>query len=224
MFNAETGDTVCFQNISEYYYAPLGHSITFIRQTKDSLDRAEVLTFDTKTRKTNVIFDRLGTAKKIASDQQGGKLGFVFSADTTREKAYSLYYGTLTTGEPKAVVSPNQLGLPLDWSPSEFGDLTFSDNGQLLYFGTNRKPKVEPKDTLLEDEKPVLDIWSWQDKELQPEQKINLEKEKKRSYKAVYLIDKDKFVPSWLILQSETSEQFRKETDMLFLESIPVAL
>ena len=63
-----------------------------------------------------------------------------------------------------------------------------------LYFGTNRKPLVEPKDTLLDDEKPALDIWTWKDKELQPEQKINLEKERKRSYKAVYLTDKEKFV------------------------------
>ena len=194
LFNASSGDTVCFQNISEYYYAPLGHSISFIRQTKDSLDRTEVITFDTETRKTNVIFNRLGTAKKIASDQQGERFAFVFSTDTIKEKTFSLYYGTLTTGEPKAVVSADQSGLPLGWSPSEFGDLSFSDNGQLLYFGTNRKPKAEPKDTLLEDEKPMLDIWTWQDKELQPEQKINLEKEKKRSYKAVYLIDKDKFV------------------------------
>ena len=194
LFNAALGDTVCFQNISEYFYAPKGNSITFIRQTTDSLDHTEVITFDTETRKTNVIFNRLGTAKKIATDQQGGRIGFVFSADTIKEKTYSLYYGSLTSGEPKAVVSPDQSGLPLGWSPSEFGDVSFSDNGQFLYFGTNRKPKAEPKDTLLEDEKPVLDIWSWQDKELQPEQKINLEKEKRRSYKAVYLIDKDKFV------------------------------
>lgn len=194
LFHPASGDTICFQNISEYYYAPLGHSVTFIRQTQDSLDHAEVLSFDTETRKTNVIFNRLGTAKKITSDQQGGRFGFVFSGDTIKEKTYSLYYGSLTTGEPKAVVLPDQTGLPLGWSPSEFGDLSFSDNGQRLYFGTNSKPKVEPKDTLLEDEKPILDIWTWQDKELQPEQKINLDKEKKRSYKAVYLIEKEKFV------------------------------
>jgi len=194
LFHPASGDTVCFQNISEYYYAPLGHSVTFIRQTKDSLDRTEVLSFDTETRKTIVIFDHLGTAKKIITDQQGGRLGFVFSADTIKEKTYSLYYGSLTNGTPKAVVLPDQTGLPLGWSPSEFGDLSFSDNGLRLYFGTNRKPKAEPKDTLLEDEKPVLDIWTWKDKELQPEQKINLEKEKKRSYKAIYLVDKDKFV------------------------------
>lgn len=194
VFNTNTGDTVCFQNVTEYYYAPLGHSITFIRQAKDSLDRTEVVVFDTDKGKANLVFKKAGTAKKIASDQQGSRFGFLFSTDTIKEKVFSLYYGSLTTGEPKAVVLPDGSGVPLGWAPSEFADLAFSDNGQRIFFGTNSKPQAEPKDTLLDDEKPVLDIWSWQDKELQPEQKINLEKERKRTYKAVYLIDKEKFV------------------------------
>jgi dipeptidyl aminopeptidase/acylaminoacyl peptidase len=194
LFQAASGDTICFQNVTEYYYAPLGHSISFIRQTKDSLEHTEVLVFNTDKRKTTSVFKQTGTAKKIASDQQGVQFGFLFSADTISEKVFSLYYGSLISGEPKPVVVPDGPGIPLGWTPSEFADLTFSDNGQRIFFGTNSKPQAEPKDTLLDDEKPVLDIWSWKDKELQPEQKINLEKEKKRTYKAVYLIEKDQFI------------------------------
>jgi dipeptidyl aminopeptidase/acylaminoacyl peptidase len=194
LFQTISGDTVCFQNVTEYYYAPLGKSITFIIQTKDSLDRTEVMVFDTEKRKATSVFKQTGTAKKIASDQQGGRFGFLFSTDTTKEKIFSLYYGSLITGEPKPVVIPGGTGVPLGWSPSEYADLTFSDNGQRIFFGTNTTPKTEPKDTLLDDEKPVLDIWNWKDKELQPEQKINLDKEKKRTYMAVYLIEKDKFI------------------------------
>lgn len=194
LFHAASGDTVCFRNVTEYYYAPLGHSITFIRQTKDSLDRTEVMVFDTDKRKTTSLFKGTGTAKKIASDQQGGRFGFLFSTDTIKEKVFSLYYGSLTTGNPKPVVNPGDAGVPLDWSPSEFGDLSFSDNGQRIFFGTNLQPKAEQKDTLLDDEKPLLDIWTWKDKELQPEQKVNLDKEKKRTYSAVYLIEKNQFI------------------------------
>lgn len=190
LFHVASGDTICFQNVTDYYYAPNGHSITFIRQTNDSLDRAEIMVFDTNKRKADVIFGGNGTAKKITSDDQGGRFGFLFSTDTIKEKTYHLYSGSLTTGTPKEVVGPETPGMPLDWCPSEFGDLSFSENGLRLYFGTNRKPEAEPKDTLLVDEKPMLDIWSWTDKELQPEQKINLAKEQKRTYKAVYLIDK----------------------------------
>jgi dienelactone hydrolase len=193
LFQAATGDTICFQNVTEYYYAPLGHSITFIRQTKDSVDRSEILIFDTETRKTDVIFKLPGTAKKITSNQEGGRYGFLFSTDTIKEKVFRLYYGSLSTGEPKPV-DVSDSSMPLGWSPSEFADLSFSENGQYLFFGTNQKPKTEPKDTLLDDEKPVLDVWSWKDTELQPEQKVNLEKEKKRTYKAAFLIDKMKSI------------------------------
>ncbi|HEY3369941.1 MAG TPA: prolyl oligopeptidase family serine peptidase [Prolixibacteraceae bacterium] len=194
LLQPSTGDTVCFQNVTEYYYAPLGHSIVLIRQNKDSLDRTEVLMFDTKKGTASLLFKQIGTAKKIASDKEGGKYGFLFSTDTIKEKVFSLYFGSWTTGAPRPVVVTGGPGMPLGWSPSEFEDLTFSENGQYLYFGTNSIPKAEPKDTLVDDEKPVLDIWSWKDKELQPEQKINLEKEKKRTYKAVYLVEKNQFV------------------------------
>lgn len=194
LFNATTGDTVCFQNVTEFYCAPLGGGIAFIRHIKDSLDRTEVLSFDTNQGKATLLFKQTGTAKNIASDRAGGKFGFLFSTDTIKEKVYRLYYGSLIGGEPKPVVRPGGPGMPIGWSPSEFEDLTFSENGQHLYLGTNRKPEAEPKDTLLEDEKPVLDIWSWKDKELQPEQKINLEKKKKRTYKAIYLPEKNQFI------------------------------
>jgi dipeptidyl aminopeptidase/acylaminoacyl peptidase len=194
LFEANSGDTVCFQNITEYYYAPKGNLISFIRQTKDSLNRSEIIVFDTRIGKANTIFSEIGTAKNITSDELGTQVGFLFSTDTIKEKVFSLYYGAINGNKPKAVVTPDEKGLPVAWSPSEFGELSFSENGHRLYFGTNNKPLPEPKDTLPDDEKPVLDIWNWKDKELQSEQKINLEKEKKRTYKAVYLIDRNEFV------------------------------
>jgi dipeptidyl aminopeptidase/acylaminoacyl peptidase len=48
----------------------------------------------------------------------------------------------------------------------------------------------ERKDTLLDDEKYKLDIWSWNDDLLQPMQKKQLDQELKRTYLAVYHIDK----------------------------------
>lgn len=194
LFHIASGDTVSFQNVTEYYYAPFGRSITFIQQTKDSVDQTRIVVFDTEKRTSNILFTKEGTSKKITSDQQGGRLGFLFSADTIKEKVFSLYFGSITSGEPKEVVSTQTPGMPLDWAPSEFADLSFSENGLRLYFGTNQKPEPEPKDTLLEDEKPLLDIWTWKDKELQPEQKVNLDKEKKRTFLAVYLPENDKFI------------------------------
>lgn len=194
LFHIASGDTVSFQSVTECYYSPLGHSITFIQQTKDSVDRTRIVVFDTEKRTSSVLFKQQGTSKKITSDRQGRSFGFLFSADTIKEKVFNLYFASLTSEEPKEVVSTQTHGMPLDWAPSEFADLSFSENGLRLYFGTNQRPEPEPKDTLLDEEKPLLDIWTWKDKELQSEQKINLDKEKKRTYLAVYLPENDKFI------------------------------
>ncbi|MEI7830769.1 MAG: prolyl oligopeptidase family serine peptidase [Prolixibacteraceae bacterium] len=186
LFQAATGDTINFQNVTEFFYAPSGHKIAFVCQTKDSLDRCEVSIFDTDSRKNELLFKNTGTAKKISLNKQGNRYGFLFSADTIKEKCYGLYAGTLQLGAPKVLPTSEGSGIPKNWSPSDLADLSFSDNGELLFYGDNLKPSPEPKDSLLDDEKPALDIWSWKDKELQPEQKINLEKEKKRTFKAVY--------------------------------------
>ncbi|HET6558915.1 MAG TPA: prolyl oligopeptidase family serine peptidase [Prolixibacteraceae bacterium] len=194
LLNTTTGDTISYKNITSFYYASLGSSVAFIRQTKDSIDYAEVMAFDTHKKTVKTLFKQTGTAKKVACDEKGQQYGFLFSTDTIKEKVFSLYYATLGSGEAKAVVTHQTNGLPLGWMPSENSDLSFSQNGKYLHFGTNLAPEPEPKDSLPEDEKPQLDVWSWKDKELQPEQKINLEKEKKRTYKAVYLIEKNRFV------------------------------
>ncbi len=194
LFQIETGDTVCFQNVTEYYYAPKGQNITFIRQTNDSLNRTEILVFNTTTGKSDVVYNQIGTAKKITTDETGTQYGFLFSTDTIQEKVYALFYGSLTSDKPKVVTTSDREGLPIGWSPSENRELNFSENGLKLYFGSNNNPQPEPKDTLPDDEKPVLDIWNWKDKELQSVQKINLEKDKKRTYMTVYLIDKNDII------------------------------
>jgi len=194
LLNPTNGDTLSFVNITDVFYAPLGSNIYFIRQSNDTLSNSELLAFDTKTKNIKVLFSKTGTIKKLTCDEKGLQFGFLFSTDTIKEKVFTLYYGNLLGGEPKAIVTPMGNGLPLGWSPSEFEELSFSQNGRYLYFGTGPAPVSEPKDSLLEEEKPQLDIWSWKDVELQPEQKIGAEKEKKRTYKAVYLTEEKRFV------------------------------
>jgi hypothetical protein len=91
LFQAASGDTISFGNVTEYYYAPLGHSITFIQQNKDSVDQTQITVFDTEKRTTTVLFEHAGTSKKITSDRQGGRFWFLFSPDNIKEKGLNLY-------------------------------------------------------------------------------------------------------------------------------------
>lgn len=97
--------------------------------------------------------------------------------------SFNLFYWRDGQAEAQVVVSPNSAAMPPGWGPSEFATLHFSKDGQRLFFGTASLPKPAPKNAT----EPVkVDIWHWKDPELQSMQKVKLEKEKQRSYDAVW--------------------------------------
>lgn len=191
IINPVTGKEFRYQDVTEYVVARDGNSISFIQDIPDStkIDNFRTNFFDTGKETITIIFEGKGSAKKISSDKPGKEVSFIYSADTSKTKVYDLF---LSKGGGKAapVVSSDNPSMPTGWSVSENGILTFSEDGSKLFFGTALKPVKEAEDTLLPDEKYKLDIWSWSDQVLQPMQKKQLDQELKRSYLAVYQIDK----------------------------------
>ncbi|MCK7473936.1 MAG: hypothetical protein MZV49_11345 [Rhodopseudomonas palustris] len=82
---------------------------------------------------------------------------------------------------------------------SENGDHTFwrKNKPYFLWFGSMFDlKKIQP----LDEEKPILDIWKWDEPTLYSEQLFNREKDLKKSYVAVYHLDNNKLVllqPEW---------------------------
>jgi dipeptidyl aminopeptidase/acylaminoacyl peptidase len=214
IYNPVTGKELRFQDVTEYVVAKNGQTIGFIQEISDTtkIDTFRANIFDTKKETSSVVFEGKGSAKKISSDKTGKRISFIYSADTSKVKVFDLY---LWTGGEKAVkiVDSTNPSMPSGWSVSENGTVTFSEDGTRLFFGTAVKPEKEPEDTLLDEEKYKLDIWSWNDQVLQPMQKKQLEQELKRTYQAVYNLDKgtmsqlaDKEMPSIQIVQKGDNE------------------
>lgn len=194
LFQVETGDTLMFRNIIDWTYAKKGESIFFSREAKDSTGTTSSLyVFDTSKGRVSEIYSEKGWMKKLTSDEAGSQVAFLFSQDTIKEKVYSLFLGHLNE-EPEKIVDAYTRGIPVGWTPSENGNIYFSEDGTKLFLGTAESPEPAPKDTIPEDEKPKLDIWNWQDLKLQPQQKVEGEQEKKRTYLAVYHIDLNRFI------------------------------
>ncbi len=195
LFNVANADTFLFHYVTEYFYAKKGNGIVFVSQAKDSISTySTVHFFSTETNKSKKLFSSEGWVKKITADELAGQVAFLHSADTIEKKVYKMYYTLTETGNPEVVVEANMPGVPLGWSPSENGNVSFSENGSKLFVGMASTPKPEPEDSLLEEEKPKLDIWNWKDLKIQPQQKVEASKEKERTYKGVFHIEKGKFV------------------------------
>jgi len=194
LFNYMNADTLMFRNVTEYFYSKEGSALYFSRHSGDSAGTvSSVMVFDPAEGVSSVLFSEEGRIKSLVSDKTGEKYAFLFSGDTIDEKIYSLYSGTLAES-PETIVDSYTSGIPVGWSPGEHGRIFFSDDGTRIYLGTAESPLQEPKDTLAAEEKPVVDIWNWKDLKLQPQQKVELEKEKKRTRLAVYHLDLDRFI------------------------------
>ena len=194
IFNTALNKSTHFNNVSEYEISENGNIISYILNKKDTIaDSTFVFLFNTQTEYSKEIFKNKGTVKKITPDKKGEQICFIHSLDTTKEKAYNLFYWS-SKSDTKCIVDTLNPSMNKNWCVSENGDFYFSQNGLKFYFFTAAKPEKEIKDTLPEDEKYKLDLWSWTDTLLQPNQIKNIEKEKKKSFLSVYFIKEKKMV------------------------------
>ncbi len=215
-----------FQDVIDYKLAKNGSSVGIVQGTTDTtkINNYKVIVFDTDSETSKEIFSGDGTLKNISLSNDGEKLSFIFTGDTSDTKIYDLY---LSTGDKaKKIVGIDSPGMPADWSVSENGTLVFSESGKRLFFGTAGKPVEEPEDTLLADEKYSVDIWSWHDPLLQPQQKSQLKTERKRTYQAVYHIKEsrmvqlaDKDIPDIRLLLKRDGDKATATSALKYLKS-----
>jgi dipeptidyl aminopeptidase/acylaminoacyl peptidase len=180
-----------YNDVTEYVVSRDGKTISYLQVYSDTtkIDNFKVNIFDTRKETSALVFEGKGSLKKLSANKIGDKLSFIFTQDTAKTKIYDLYL-TKEFDKASKIVDSSNPAMPSGWSVSENGNITFSDDGTRLFFGTAEKPVKEPEDTLLADEKYKLDIWSWDDDILQPMQKKQLDQDLKRTYQAVYHIDK----------------------------------
>ncbi len=178
-----------FKDVSEFNFSKNGKLLGFIQVKGDSAITSKVSFFDTENEDIIKVFDKDGLAKNIVVDNGGLQGSFIFSADTSKTKTYNLHiWSKGMIGSTEVVLDKNSLDMPKDWYVSENGTTWFSRDDTKLYFGTAMKIETEQKDTLLDEEKVKVDVWSWTDPLLQSQQLIDLKKEEKRNYLTVFHI------------------------------------
>ncbi len=184
-----------YQDVTDFVVAKEGNTISFLQNIPDTskVENFKVLIFDVKAELSKIIFEGQGSVKQLSADNTGNLVSFIYSSDTGKVKIYDLWVSNNKASATKIVDSENQ-SMYKGWSVSENGSISFSADGRKIFFGTAQKPVKEPEDTLLDEEKYKLDIWSWNDDILQPMQKKQLDKDLKRNWLAVYNVDKKTMV------------------------------
>ena len=190
IFNPMSGESFEFQVVTEFHLSKNGKLAAFIQQEENNSDTIRVRTFDTERRSLTTVFEADGDAKNITTGEQGSQAAFLFSEDDENPKIYSLFYWKKGNDGAELIAAPQTEGMPEGWSASEHSRPSFSENGDRLFFGTAPKPQPEPEDTLLEEEKYKVDIWHYRDPKIQPQQLVEADREKRRTYTAVFNINR----------------------------------
>jgi len=174
-----------------------GNQITLLMGT----GKYNSIVFDDSGKQAAFLSDRDdATSKEKAKELKKEATGTETGAETKPENAsdentepniLKLYLWRVGSKPAVELVAPGTPGLPDGWNVSENGELSFSKDGKRLFIGTAPIPKPAPKDA---PEPIKVDIWHWQDSELQTVQKVNADADAKKSYRAVLHLDSSKLI------------------------------
>ena len=191
--NLYNNSAITFTRISDYIFDEKGTRLVmkFTANAKDSNSRGGVIVYDLQRLKTDTIAKGLNDAKNFSFSTDGSQLAFVAEKDSSSKallRFFKLYHYTAGADSAMVVVQKFTAGMPMGTTVSEEAELTFSEDGSKLFFGT--AAIARPKDTSLVDfELARLDVWHYNDDYLQPQQLKQLTQELNRSYTAVLYTD-----------------------------------
>ena len=154
-----------------------------------------VYVFNLKSLKKTKVAQGLGNYKGLAFNEPGTQLAFLTDKDDydAKTSSHSLYHWTTETKQAKKIASEGGDGVPNGWWVAPKSSQLFSEDGKRLYFETAPVPETvlkQRKDDQEEEEEDVakLDVWHWQDPQLQPQQLLEADRERNRDYRAAYVL------------------------------------
>lgn len=119
---------------------------------------------------------------QLNASYSGEKLAYLAAKDATQKDSvvYELF---VFTGEEVAhVVDSSFAPLPNAWEISKYQKPSFSKDEERLYYYARPKQKFTKDTTMLDEELPEVDVWSYTDAIIQPEQKARAKQLEAEAY------------------------------------------
>jgi dipeptidyl aminopeptidase/acylaminoacyl peptidase len=173
------------KQVTEFEFTSKGEWLSFITHQKVKSDSFSLQFYDFNAKNSHQLKNE--TAYKLpAWSPDLSKVAFLSSSDSSKIKQYTLHY--MSTSDWVDWVIGDSLTKEIDTTKgiSENREPLFSKQGNYLFFGVANRVKVV-KETLLDSEKVLLDIWHYQDDRIQPQQLVQLKEDLKKN--DLYVLD-----------------------------------
>ena len=173
-----------FPHVTDYGFAEKGDMLYYVEKA-DGVNRLSLV--DLQSSNSVLVKEGKGIFSKITFSEQGHKLAFLYADDEkTAYKGTELWLSE-QNAPARRIVAAGHPSLADGWVVSQFSSLAFSKSALRLFFGTSPEPRQ--KDTLqLEEHRPNVQVWSWDEPVQYTVQQFNKEKDLKKNFEAVYNI------------------------------------
>lgn len=174
--------TFQFPTVTDFQFAKKSGMLYY---TSAAEGEAGIFTLNPEKGSPALIKEGKGVFKQTTFDEKGERLAFLYCADKDSSyKALSLWLSE-HNAPAKEIATRGNKAFPAEWVINENGMLQFSKSASRLFFGTSPEPRQKDT-TQLAENRPNVQVWSWDEPVQYTVQNYNKEKNLKKSYQAVY--------------------------------------
>ena len=174
--------TFQFPTVTDFQFAKKSGMLYY---TSAAEGEAGIFTLNPEKGSPALIKEGKGVFKQTTFDEKGERLAFLSCADKDSSyKALSLWLSE-HNAPAKEIATRGNRAFPAEWVINENGMLQFSKSASRLFFGTSPEPRQKDT-TQLAENRPNVQVWSWDEPVQYTVQNYNKEKDLRKSYQAVY--------------------------------------
>lgn len=214
--NLRNGTEIVINYVEDYYFSKHGERLVFTTAPDDTLQQNGVYVLDLASGERMNISSGLENYRSVTMDSTGSQIAFLAMPAKAEDESdengdengdaengnggdddapdfYGLYFWTDGEDAARLLVNETSDWLAKSWMINEHSRPAFSHDGSRLLFGTVPEPMRRDRSVEKIDMAEV-DVWSWTDERLQPRQLVQLNQDRRNTFRAVYHISDDRFV------------------------------
>lgn len=192
-------------NVSNYSFNDEGTLLALTIDASEKLGNGVQL-IDLTENTTTVLDSDLETYKALTWHDEENALAFMKTQSDTlhKDESHSVFAYTSVSDPSTKKVFNNLEGDYFDENQRvvDFSGLRWSDDTEKIFFGVKEWEEIEdtPEDTsaiakLNEGlDSTNVEVWHWQDAEIQPQQKVRRERNERENYLSVWQLNENRFV------------------------------
>lgn len=193
--NLATASDRTFQNVDSYTLTKDAKALAFAVSSRKEEENGVFAANPGSESAPAALLSGKGKYQKLTWDREQTQMVFYSSKDDAASKTpkQKIYVWDRKSPQADELLADGFAGMPAGLVISDKGNLRFSRDGKRLFVPMGDPPKAPKEDTASEDQ-VLMDLWHWQDGQVQPMQRIRARQGRNRTYPGVFHLADKRFV------------------------------